>query len=225
MNYKFKNEELFENALRHSSYAHECKDSKITSNERLEFLGDAVLELAISSYIYNKYPELPEGELTKLRASIVCEETLAKQAKKLDLGSMIKLGKGEENTGGRNRDSLIADAYESVIGAIFLDGGFHEAEKFILEEMNDAINEHRQSFKKYDCKTYLQEVIQSFSKEPLHYEIVEESGPAHEKRFIVEVRHRGEILGRGTGKSKKEAEQNAASIAVKKYENEKKLPI
>lgn len=219
INYEFKNEKLLRIALTHSSFAHEAK-SNIVNNERFEFLGDAVLELVISSFIFDQFPELPEGELTKFRASIVCEGTLAKIARELNLGEFIKLGKGEEHTGGRERDSILADAMEAIFGAVFLDSGIEEAKKFIIELMKNSIFELRKSFKLNDCKTYLQEIIQSKSKNSLEYTIVEEKGPAHDKIFVVEVTHCGNILGKGSGKNKKEAEQNAAFDAIKKFKTE-----
>lgn len=215
INYKFKNKKLIEMALTHSSYAHEVKDKKIENNERLEFLGDAVLELVISSFIFEKFEELPEGELTKLRANIVCEESLSKRARAIKIGEKICLGRGEENTGGRTRDSILADAFEALIGAIYIDGGFFEAQKFILNQMEDTIYERRKTFALSDCKTCLQEIIQKKSKNPITYLIVEEYGPAHEKMFVVEARHENKILGKGNGRSKKEAEQNAAAAAIK----------
>lgn len=215
LNYKFKNTEYLENALRHSSYAHECRGT-VTDNERLEFLGDAVLEFSISSYIYKHFKELPEGELTKLRASIVCEGTLAKIARKLNLGSHIKLGRGEANTGGSERDSILSDAMEAVFGAIYLDGGIETAEKFIISNMEDEIKELRGSFTHSDKKTYLQEIVQKTSKVPLEYKIIGEEGPAHNKKFVVSVIHQNNILGCGSGRSKKEAEQNAAAAAIEK---------
>ncbi len=217
INYEFKNSKLLQIALTHSSYAHESK-ANLENNERFEFLGDAVLELVISSFIFQEFPELPEGELTKLRASIVCEGTLAKKARELNLGNCIKLGKGEEHTGGRDRDSILADAMEAIFGAVYLDSGIESAREFIIELMKSSIFDLRKSFKYNDCKTYLQEIIQSKSKLALEYNIVEEKGPAHDKIFIVEVSHCGKSLGKGSGKNKKEAEQNAAFDAINKIE-------
>lgn len=215
LNYNFKDNRLLQIALTHSSFAHESK-AELENNERFEFLGDAVLELVISSFIFKKFPELPEGELTKLRASIVCEGSLAKKAREINLGECIKLGKGEERTGGRDRDSILADAMEAVFGAVYLDGGIENATNLIIELMTDLIFELRKSFKFNDCKTYLQEIIQSKSKEPIEYNVVEEKGPAHDKIFVIEVVHCGRILGKGSGKNKKEAEQNAAFDAIEK---------
>lgn len=219
LNYKFKDKNLLEIALTHSSFAHESKTEGIKNNERLEFLGDAVLELVISSFIFKNFQELPEGELTKLRASVVCEGMLSKKSRLLKIGDYLKLGKGEENTGGRDRDSILADAFEAIIGAIYIDGGIFEAQKFIIGHMKKDIFDMRNNFKINDCKTYLQEFIQKTSKSPIEYETVSESGPAHDKNFIIQVIHENKILGKGEGKSKKEAEQNAAYNAILKIDS------
>ncbi len=214
MGYTFKNEYYIETALTHSSYAHEMNMSSLNNNERQEFLGDAVLELVISNYIFNKYTDMPEGEMTKLRASIVCEDTLSKAATEIGLGQLIKLGKGEIYTGGRERPSILADAMEAVFGAVYLDGGFDAAEAFILDILKPHIELLKNNFRMRDCKTYLQELIQKTSKEPIVYNIIGESGLAHSKEFMSSVVHDGKILGKGRGKSKKEAEQNAAADAI-----------
>ena len=221
LGYRFKDNSLLSTALTHTSFAYENKDGKTFSNERLEFLGDAVLELIISSHIFNKFPDLTEGELTKLRASIVCEDSLSKVSKKLKIGENLMLGKGEEQNGGRNRPSILADAFEAILGAIYLDGGFNDAEKFILEVLKDVILQKKDSFKTNDSKTLLQEIIQKNSQEPLVYKIISEEGPAHDKVFTVEVFHKGSSLAIGGGKSKKDAEQDAATIAIKKNEYNK----
>ncbi len=210
INYKFKDKKLLEKAFSHSSYANESKKRMIESNERLEFLGDAVLELVISEYIYNHYKEMPEGELTKFRANIVCEPTLAKEARKLDIGKFLKLGKGEENTGGRERDSILADAFESVIGAIFLDGGIESAKNYILGLMIPVAKELQNSFRIADYKTYLQEILQKESKETVIYNIINESGPDHNKKFVAAAFHKNVKISEGEGRTKKEAEQKAA---------------
>lgn len=214
IDYKFKNKKLLEQALSHSSYINEARRNHIENNERLEFLGDAVLELVISEYIYIKYTNMPEGELTKFRASIVCEPTLAQQAKKLKIGKYIMLGKGEKTTGGDGRDSILADAFEAVIGAVYLDGGIESAKKYILAIMNPIISSLQQSFKTMDYKTYLQEIVQKTSKETVRYEIIDEIGPDHSKEFIAVAIHGNEKLGQGKGRTKKEAEQNAAMDAL-----------
>ena len=214
--YKFNNIDLLKKAFTHSSYANEKHIEKFDNNERLEFLGDAVLELVISDYIYKSYPHMPEGELTKLRAGTVCEGSLAERAREINLCEFLMLGKGEETTGGRHRDSILADAFEAVIGAVYLDGGFDAARKHILNQLKGTVAKIKHSLNIIDCKTRLQEEIQKTSKEPIHYEIVGESGPDHDKLFISAVNHCGEKLGEGKGKSKKEAEQAAAYDALKK---------
>ena len=214
--YVFRDKELLRLAFTHSSYANERRDSRLAHNERLEFLGDAVLELAISQTIYRKYPEMPEGELSKLRSSVVCEPTLAAHARGLHFGEFLLLGRGEEHTGGRERDSMLADAFEAVIGAIFLDGGPEVANAYVLRLLENEVVSRRESFRRMDGKSALQEYIQKSSKTPLAYAILEERGPDHDKTFVAEVRHRGEALGRGEGHSKKEAEQAAALAALHK---------
>ena len=214
--YVFRDKELLRLAFTHSSYANERRDSRLAHNERLEFLGDAVLELAISQTIYRKYPEMPEGELSKLRSSVVCEPTLAAHARSLHFGEFLLLGRGEEHTGGRERDSMLADAFEAVIGAIFLDGGPEVANAYVLRLLENEVVSRRESFRRMDGKSALQEYIQKSSKTPLAYAILEERGPDHDKTFVAEVRHRGEALGRGEGHSKKEAEQAAALAALHK---------
>ena len=212
--YSFKDKDILALALTHSSYANEHKLGKFEYNERLEFLGDAVLEFFVSRYIYERYPELPEGELTKLRASVVCEGSLANKAIDIHLGNFLLLGKGEELTGGRKRESILADAFEAVIGAVIIDGGIENAERYVMNLMKDVINSVRNSFMLMDYKTRLQEEIQKFSKEPITYTIVNETGPDHGKFFEAEVSHMSKILGHGSGKSKKEAEQNSAKDAL-----------
>lgn len=214
--YSFKDGSLLRLALTHSSFANEHRLGKNEYNERLEFLGDAALDLIISKYIYKKFPMLPEGELSKLRAGVVCEGSLAKKAVQIHLGDFLLLGKGEEITGGRHRDSVLADAFEAVIGAILLDGGMDSAEKYVLSLMTDEVEEMKVDYRFIDCKTRLQEIMQKISKEPIAYEIVKEEGPDHNKVFEAEVTHEGKVLGIGRGKSKKEAEQNAAGVAIEK---------
>ncbi|MGN0362721.1 MAG: ribonuclease III [Bilifractor sp.] len=198
-------------ALRHSSYANEHHLGHKGCNERLEFLGDAVLELVSSAYLYDHYPELPEGQLTRLRASLVCEPTLAYDARQFGLENYLLLGKGEEATGGRKRDSVVSDALEAVIGAIFKDGGFTEARSFILRYIMDDVA-HKQLF--HDSKTHLQEMLQAVSDETIHYEIIGESGPDHNKHFDAQVWIGDRLLGEGSGHSKKAAEQQAAYYAL-----------
>ena len=217
--YSFRDKNLLTLAFTHSSYGNEHKKGKSENNERLEFLGDAALDLVVSKYIYTHFPEMPEGELTKLRAGVVCEPTLAEKARALHFGQYLLLGKGEESTGGRDRDSILADAFEAVIGAVLLDGGMDVLEKYVLDIMTDEVAVMKQKFRTLDCKTHLQEVIQKTSKNPIHYAIVGEQGPDHSKVFVAEVRHDNKVLGRGQGKSKKEAEQNAAYDALEKIEH------
>ena len=210
--YEFENRNLLLQALTHSSYANEKHMRKLSDNERLEFLGDAVLEIISSDYLFDNYPELPEGELTKLRASIVCEPTLALCAVEMSLGDYLLLGKGENQTGGRNRKSILSDALEAVIGAIYLDGGFTSAKEFVLKYILTDI-EHKQLF--YDSKTILQELVQrDYKDEEIRYEIIGEEGPDHAKHFIVEVRIGEKSAGLGKGSTKKAAEQEAAYRAI-----------
>ncbi len=214
--YSFSDKSLLMLALTHSSYANEIKKGSHENNERLEFLGDAVLDMVVSEYMYRTFPKMPEGELTKLRAAVVCESSLASLSRKLGLGRCLLLGKGEESTGGRNRDSILADAFEAVIGAVCIDGGIEAASAYVMHFMQEQISQTKTNFRSMDCKTHLQEVIQKTSKIPLHYAIVNEYGPDHNKVFESEVTHDGHVLGRGQGKSKKEAEQNAANDALEK---------
>jgi len=216
--YTFNNKNTLTLAFTHSSYANENRRGSHENNERLEFLGDAVLDMVVSEYMYRIFPEMPEGELTKLRAGVVCEASLAKLSRRLDIGIWLLLGKGEESTGGRNRDSILADAFEAVIGAICIDGGMETVTKYILSFMKEEIECTKESFRTMDCKTHLQEVIQKISKIPVSYTIVDEMGPDHDKIFVSEVYHEGAVLGRGQGKSKKEAEQSAANDALSKME-------
>lgn len=212
LNYKFKDRNLLVQALSHSSYANEKKKSRI-SNERLEFLGDSVLSIVVSQYLFEHLTHIAEGELTKLRASLVCEKSLHIFAKQINLGNYILLGKGEENTGGRERPSILADAFEAVIAAIFLDGGLEAASKHILRFIPEDI----QRLKKpafNDFKTILQEIVQKNPEEKVEYVLVGEEGPDHDKRFVVEVHLNSNVIGEGIGKSKKEAEQMAAKQAL-----------
>lgn len=213
--YHFENIHLLNRALTHSSYANEHKKSNLIYNERLEFLGDSVLGVIVSEYIFSKYPEYPEGELTKLRATVVCEPSLAYIAKNIGLGSYILLGKGEEATGGRDRVSILADAFEAVIGSIYLDGKLRNAKKFTLKYLSSIIEEAVNGGDLFiDYKTQLQETIQKVNKNKIDYVLVNEEGPDHNKTFFMEVRIGEDSLGTGSGRSKKEAEQNAAKLAL-----------
>lgn len=209
--YRFCEEKLLRQALTHSSYANEKHMKKLSDNERLEFLGDAVLEVTSSEFLYRNYPMLPEGDLTKVRASLVCEPTLALCTKDMNLGSYLYLGKGEERTGGRERKSILSDALEAVIGAIYLDGGFEQARQFVERFILTDI-EHKKLF--FDSKTLLQEVVQAQYDEALHYELLAEEGPDHDKHFRVEARIGERAVGEGSGHTKKAAEQEAAYQAL-----------
>ena len=211
INYHFRDKELLHSALMHSSYTNENKFPKYKCNERLEFLGDAVLELISSEFLFFEDRRMPEGELTKLRASMVCEPSLAFCAKQLGLGAFLLLGKGEEVTGGRNRDSITSDALEALIGAIYLDGGFANAKEFVMNfVLNDL--EHKKLF--FDSKTILQEIVQSKFVEQISYVLIGEEGPDHNKTFSVEVKIGENCYGKGSGRTKKAAEQEAAYHAI-----------
>ena len=210
--YCFKDKDLLINALTHTSYANEHKHKGMKDNERLEFLGDAVLELVSSEYLYKNMKDMAEGKMTKLRASLVCEPTLAMDAREIDLEDFIYLGKGEDETGGRKRDSIVSDAFEALIGAIFLDGGIEEAKYFILKfALNDI--EKKKLF--YDSKTVLQERVNSVKNGNLVYEIIKEWGPDHNKTYEAAAKLNGKIIGKGQGHTKKAAEQQAAFDALK----------
>lgn len=209
--YYFQNKKLLRQAMIHSSYANENRMGHADCNERLEFLGDAVLELVSSEFLYSNYPEKSEGELTRLRASLVCESSLAYCARETGLPDFILLGRGEMLSGGRHRDSIVSDATEALIGAIYLDGGIKKAREFILSYVLNDI-ENRQLF--VDAKTILQELLQSKNSSPIVYTVLNEDGPAHDKVFSVRVEMDGEVLGTGEGHNKKAAEQAAAYEAV-----------
>ncbi len=215
--YQFSDRELLVNALTHSSYANEASKKQtpgmapMKNNERLEFLGDAVLELVSSEYLYRNNPDMPEGDMTRTRASMVCEPALAFCAREIELGSYLLLGKGEQHTGGRDRDSVISDGLEALIGAIYLDGGFANAKEFITDYVLKDTQKH-QLF--YDSKTILQEMIQGNYEGEISYVLTGEEGPDHNKKFTVEVRVGEQKLGSGTGRSKKAAEQQAAYQAI-----------
>ncbi|MBU5677390.1 ribonuclease III [Alkaliphilus sp. MSJ-5] len=218
--YKFNEITVINEALTHSSYANESRNRYIHNNERLEFLGDSVLSIVVSEYIYLKYNTLPEGELTKVRANVVCEPSLAHQAKKIKLGKYLLLGKGEEVTGGRDRVSILADAFEAVIGALYLDGGIEIARKFILNMLAHSIELASTGSLFRDYKTDLQELLQRKYDDKISYKVVNETGPDHNKTFGIEVILGDRVLGAGEGKSKKEAEQMAAKKALEKVNME-----
>lgn len=217
--YQFQEEMLLKQALTHSSFANEQKINKLKNYERLEFLGDAVLELISSEFLYNENVDMPEGQLTRLRASMVCEPALAYCARDINLNSYILLGKGEEATGGRTRDSIISDVMEAVIGAIFLDGGIENAKKFIYRFVLSDL-ENKILF--LDSKTLLQEEIQKKNTAQLRYELVGETGPDHDKQFQVEAYLNNQLIGCGVGRTKKSAEQQAAYEALLKMKGRKK---
>ena len=210
LGYHFKNPALLARALTHSSYANE-RHVNTGDNERLEFLGDSVLGFITAEYLFANHRDFPEGELTKLRAYAVCEKSLFSYAEEIGLGNYLKLGKGEERTGGRTRPSVLSDAFEAVIAAIYLDGGMDEAKKFVLRFVVPYV-EAKPTFKDY--KTMLQEVVQKNQGETLEYVLVSETGPDHDKCFTVEVHLNSNVIGRGVGGSKKKAEQNAAKEAL-----------
>ncbi|MCT4594873.1 MAG: ribonuclease III [Anaeromicrobium sp.] len=216
ISYEFNNISLLNEALTHSSYANENKKRNIQYNERLEFLGDSVLGIVISDYLYKNLSTSQEGELTKIRASIVCEPSLANSSMELSMGKYLMLGKGEEVTGGRERISILADTFEAVIGAIYLDGGLENAKKFILYNLKNTIKDAIEGRIFQDYKTHLQEIIQGKGNDKIEYEVIDEKGPDHNKIFYVQVKIAGQVIGKGLGKSKKEAEQKAAKEALKK---------
>ena len=213
LGYVFQDRSLLENALTHSSCANESR-GKLQSNERLEFLGDSILGMVVADHLYRNHPDLPEGELTRTRAALVCEESLVEVAAELNLGEYLRLGKGEESGGGRHRPSIQADAVEAVLAAVYLDGGIGSARKiiqrYILCREIEGLNSSR------DYKTALQELVQRESGQVLKYRLTGEEGPDHDKRFFVEVDLNGAPLGSGKGHSKKEAEQMAAKAAIAK---------
>lgn len=209
--YRFQDKKLLKQAMCHSSYANERHMDRLLNNERLEFLGDAVLELITSEFLYKNYPKMPEGEATRTRASIVCEQTLALCARELGLGAFLLLGKGEDLTGGRERDSVTSDAMEALLGAIYLDGGFASAKEFVTNFILNDI-EHKKLF--FDSKTILQEEIQGETTESLYYELIREEGPDHNKRFTVHACLGEQVIGAGSGRTKKAAEQEAAYRAL-----------
>lgn len=210
--YRFRNIGLLQNALSHSSYANERYHNSLMSNERLEFLGDSVLGMLVADYLYRTFPDRPEGELTRMRADMVCETALAVIANRLELGKYFLLGKGEEQGGGRTRNSILADAVESVIAACYLDGGMDAASAFV--EKFVLVNVPTKRMNNADYKTALQELVQQKKNQVLSYRLVGESGPDHDKQFTVELRLNDAVVGMGVGSSKKRAEQAAAQAAI-----------
>ncbi len=211
--YKFKNIKHLKTALTHSSYANEQK-GKIKCNERLEFLGDSVLSIIVSDYIFRNCSNMPEGELTKVRASLVCEKALSKFAKQINLGDFILLSKGEKNSNGASRASILCDAFEAVIAAIYLDSGLERAREFVLRFIVPCLKNPNVLKATDDYKTKLQEIVQRNPDEKLSYELISEKGPDHDKHFVVAVKINTNTIGKGGGRSKKEAEQQAAREAL-----------
>lgn len=217
IHYEFKDKSILRQALTHSSYANEHRNGKWTHNERIEFLGDAVLEVVVSEYLFHNYPKENEGQMTKIRSSLVCEFTLSQCARDIQLGNYLYLSKGEALTGGRERNSILCDAFESIIGALYLDGGFEPAKAFIYQYLLKDV-EDKTLF--YDAKTILQEMVQGNNWGSLSYELLEEKGPDHNKEFIVQAMVGERVLGKGIGRTKKAAEQQAAYGAIKKLKSE-----
>lgn len=215
INYKFNNIATLEKSLTHSSYSNEDKSYSKVNNERLEFLGDAVLSITVSRFIFDKFPDYPEGDLTKLRSQVVCEDTLSMVAANLNIGRFLLLGKGEEASGGRERKSILADAVEAIIAAIYIDGGYRKAEEFVLANLTKYIQLAVKGKIVTDFKSYLQEYYQSKSQScKIRYVVTKEEGPDHEKMFHVNVLVNKQVVGKGSGKSKKLAEQDAAKNAL-----------
>ena len=219
--YRFHNISLLQNALAHSSYANERWHNSLMSNERLEFLGDSILGMVVADHLYRNFPDRPEGELTRMRADMVCEKALAQVANQIGLGEHLLLGKGEEQGGGRGRDSILADAVESVIAACYLDGGMEASKAFISRFV--LVNVPVSRLSNADYKTALQELVQQKRNQVLAYALVGESGPDHDKRFEVELTLNGQVVGRGIGSSKKRAEQDAARNAMEALYPEKNV--
>ena len=215
---EFDDLELLTRALTHKSYANERREQSLKDNERLEFLGDAVLDLIVNQYLFVQYPNYPEGELAQIRSVVVSALTLAEKSREIDLGKYLLLGKGEEATGGRERNSILADAFEALIGSIYLDQGLEVAQDFILELLIPNINMVEQGNHIQDYKTLLQELLQKNSDHRPQYEVIKEEGPDHNKLFTVQVKFKGEVLGVGTGSSKKRAQQSSAKEAIEKVD-------
>lgn len=212
LGYNFKSRGLLINALTHSSYANENRGRSCESNERLEFLGDSVLGLVVADALYRRFPEMPEGRMTRMRSQLVCEESLHRVASDMGLGEYMRLGRGEEHTGGRNRTSILADAVEAIIAAMYLDGGMEVAREFITRHILSTLDGTYIAFG--DSKTELQELVQRKSGSQLSYELLGESGPDHDKTFTSQVLLNGKAIGSGSGRTKKEAEQAAARAAL-----------
>ncbi len=216
LKYTFKDKQLLVKALTHSSFSNELKSKNVKAecNERLEFFGDSILSLTVSEYLYTNYPDLPEGELSKVRAGTVCEKALAKFAKEIELGKYLFMGHGEELTNGRERPSILADAFEAVLGAMYIDGGISCVKTFLLPFATDEIKQILIRGNTKDYKSMLQQFIQQEQGDVLEYKLVNESGPAHDRVFETEAYLNNNVIGKGIGKSKRESEQNAAKEAL-----------
>ena len=209
--YNFKNIDLLKTAITHTSYAHE---NKVESNEKLEFLGDAILEFVVSNYLYKNYKKLREGEMTKVRATVVCEKSLHQVALKYKINDVIYLGKSEKQSNGNQKPAILADSVEALIAAIFIDSGIKEAEKFIIENLKEQIDEASKNVGQKDYKTVLQEELQKNGSVKIEYNIIKEEGPDHNKKFVAEVKCNGKYLAKGSGGTKKQAEMEAAKQAL-----------
>ena len=220
LGYLFRDESLLRAALYHSSYANEHRAQQIASNERLEFLGDAVLGFVTAEFLFRRFPEAPEGELTRTRAALVREESLFEVAQSLELGQCLQLGRGEESGGGRSRPSILADATEAVFAAVYLDGGMEAARALIHRVLLEKVDIELAESRRRDYKTELQELVQRKGQQTLRYELIDQTGPDHAKEFTVAVLLNGETVGQGTGRSKKEAEQLAARCALETRKQE-----
>ncbi len=214
LGFDWRNEGLLQRALTHSSYNYEKRQNGLENNQRLEFLGDAVLELAVSDHLYRSYPDWDEGELTKTRATVVCENSLARIAQELDLGLCLNMGRGEERSGGRERPSILADAFEALLGAIYLDQGLDKACKLAIQYLSPVLKDVLEGRLDWDYKTELQEIVQQHDGEHVQYVILKEEGPDHHKIFTAGVLYKGNMVGKGVGRSKKDAEQQAAKMAL-----------
>lgn len=219
LGYNFQDKQLLIKALSHSSFANELKSKNVKAecNERLEFFGDSILSLSVSEYLYTNYPNLPEGELSKVRAGTVCEKALAKFAREINLGKFLFLGHGEEITNGRERPSILADAFEAILGAMYIDGGLSPVKKFLMPFATEEIKQIIARGNTKDYKSMLQQFVQQEQSDVLEYKIVNEYGPAHERIFETEAILNNNVIGKGVGKSKREAEQNAAKEALKLF--------
>lgn len=212
INYTFKNKPLLETAVTHKSYSHEYN---VENNERLEFLGDTILNMTVTEYIFSNPKHISEGNMTKIRSEIICEDCLYEAACKIGYGAEMLLGCGEEKTGGRNKPSILSDAFEAITAAIYLDGGIEYAKKFVLDNLTNYIDDAISKIGRKDCKTALQEILQENGEIKIEYAVIKEKGPEHDKIYEVVVKANDKILGQGTGKNKKEAEQEAAKDAMK----------